>query len=63
MKKMNGVGIIKNGIVVCFILTLVFFELKVPEIRQTMLNVYTRKKIDEIKSYFIFWDYWRVSKK
>ena len=28
MKKMNGVGIIKNGIVVCFILNLGFFRIE-----------------------------------
>ena len=28
-----------------------------------MFKLKKNKKIDEIKSYFVFWDYWRVSKK
>ena len=44
MKKMDGESIIKNGIVanmfsVFYFEPRVFFELKVPEMRQTMLNV------------------------
>ena len=49
MKKMDGEGFIKNGLVIsmfsvfyfepCFVL-----KLKVPEMRQTMLTVLTTKK-------------------
>ena len=44
MKKMDGEGIIKNGIVINMFSAFYFepwfvFELKVPKIPQTMLNV------------------------
>lgn len=57
--------IIKNGLVIDMFNVLFFSwhtsELKMSEIRPRMINF--KQKSDEIKSYFIFSDYWRVSKK
>ena len=57
--------IIKNGLVIdmfnVLFLSWSTSDLKMPEIRLRMMNF--KQKNDEIKSYFIFSDYWRVSKK
>ena len=56
--------IIKNGLVIDMFNVLFFSwhtsELKMSEIRPRMINF--KQKCDEIKSYFIFSGYWRVSK-